>query len=124
MDEEKAIRRFLGERPDAEQLRVWRKTLEDRQYPGAAGTFVHPFDDNNFIAGHGTIGLEILEDAPDTRAIWSIRATAPAPVFHPRPRPPRSHPIARNPYDPLVTSMEESLIVELRIADSVLGLRN
>src|SRR5438477_2371333 len=45
------------------------KTLEDRQYPGAAGTFVHPFDDNNFIADHGTIGLEILEDAPDTRAI-------------------------------------------------------
>src|SRR5216117_2432526 len=45
------------------------KTLEDRQYPGAEGTFVHPFDDNNFIAGHGTMGLEILEDAPDTNAI-------------------------------------------------------
>src|SRR3989454_4781823 len=27
------------------------KALEDRQYPGANGTFVHPFDDNNFIAG-------------------------------------------------------------------------
>src|SRR5438445_13175295 len=35
--------------------------LEDRQYPGAEGTFVHPFDDHNFIAGHGTMGLEILE---------------------------------------------------------------
>jgi threonine dehydratase len=45
------------------------KTLEDRQYPGADGTFVHPFDDDNFIAGHGTMGLEILEDAPDARAI-------------------------------------------------------
>src|SRR3989440_8812443 len=45
------------------------KTLEDRQYPGAEGTFVHPFDDNNFIAGHGTMALEILEDAPDTKAI-------------------------------------------------------
>ncbi len=33
------------------------------------GTFVHPFDDHNFIAGHGTMGLEILEDAPDTKAI-------------------------------------------------------
>jgi threonine dehydratase len=30
---------------------------------------VHPFDDDNFIAGHGTMGLEILEDAPDTTAI-------------------------------------------------------
>src|SRR2546423_5192263 len=26
------------------------KTLEDRQYPGADGTFIHPFDDDNFIA--------------------------------------------------------------------------
>jgi threonine dehydratase len=45
------------------------KTLEDRQYPGVEGTFVHPFDDDNFIAGHGTMALEILEDAPDTMAI-------------------------------------------------------
>jgi threonine dehydratase len=33
------------------------------------GTFVHPFDDHNFIAGHATMGLEILEDAPDAAAI-------------------------------------------------------
>src|ERR1700730_14073695 len=45
------------------------KPLEDRQYPGVEGTFVHPFDDDNFIAGHGTMALEILEDAPDTKAI-------------------------------------------------------
>src|SRR5476651_1153407 len=45
------------------------KALEDRAYPGVEGTFVHPFDDHNFIAGHGTMGLEILEDAPDTAAI-------------------------------------------------------
>jgi len=45
------------------------KTLEDRQYPGAEGTFIHPFDDDNFIAGHGTMALEILEDAPDTKTI-------------------------------------------------------
>src|SRR5438128_5739027 len=30
------------------------KALDDRQYPGANGTFVHPFDDHNFIAAHGT----------------------------------------------------------------------
>ncbi|MBC7877109.1 MAG: pyridoxal-phosphate dependent enzyme [Anaerolineales bacterium] len=42
------------------------KALEERSYPGAEGTFIHPFDDHNFIAGHATMGLEILEDAPDT----------------------------------------------------------
>src|SRR5207237_10592890 len=45
------------------------QALEARAYPGAEGTFVHPFDDDNFIAGHGTMGLEILEDAPDTAAV-------------------------------------------------------
>src|SRR5881409_763623 len=45
------------------------QTLEDRSYPGVEGTFIHPFDDQNFIAGHATMGLEILEDAPDTAAI-------------------------------------------------------
>jgi threonine dehydratase len=45
------------------------KTLEDRAYPGVEGTFIHPFDDPNFIAGHGTMGLEILEDVPDASAV-------------------------------------------------------
>ena len=45
------------------------KALEDRSFPGAEGTFVHPFDDHNFIAGHGTMGFEILEDAPDTKTV-------------------------------------------------------
>ena len=45
------------------------KALEERSFPEAEGTFVHPFDDHNFIAGHGTMGLEILEDAPDARAV-------------------------------------------------------
>src|SRR5437660_6616254 len=43
--------------------------LDDRAFPGVEGTFVHPFDDDNFIAGHGTMALEILEDAPDTKVI-------------------------------------------------------
>jgi threonine dehydratase len=47
---------------------AWR-ALDERVFPGAEGTFVHPFDDHNFIAGHGTMALEILEDAPDTAAI-------------------------------------------------------
>jgi threonine dehydratase len=45
------------------------KALDDRSFPGVEGTFVHPFDDHNFIAGHATMGLEILEDAPDTVAV-------------------------------------------------------
>ncbi len=45
------------------------KALDERSFPGVDGTFVHPFDDHNFIAGHGTIGLEILEDAPDAVAV-------------------------------------------------------
>ena len=45
------------------------KALDERAFPGARGTFVHPFDDHNFIAGHATMGLEILEDAPDTKAV-------------------------------------------------------
>jgi threonine dehydratase len=48
--------------------RAW-QTLEERAYPGVEGTFVHPFDDHNFIAGHGTMALEILEDLPHTKAV-------------------------------------------------------
>ncbi len=33
------------------------------------GTFVHPFDDVDVIAGQGTIGLEILEQLPDVEAV-------------------------------------------------------
>ena len=45
------------------------KALDDRAFPGVDATFVHPFDDDNFIAGHATMGLEILEDAPDVTAV-------------------------------------------------------
>jgi threonine dehydratase len=43
--------------------------LGERAFPGIDGTFVHPFDDHNFIAGHATMGLEIFEDAPDAVAV-------------------------------------------------------
>jgi threonine dehydratase len=33
------------------------------------GRFVHPFDDDDFISGNGTVALEILEDVPDVDAI-------------------------------------------------------
>ena len=45
------------------------KALDERFFPGVGGTFIHPFDDDDFIAGHGTMGLEILEDVPDVTAV-------------------------------------------------------
>jgi threonine dehydratase len=42
---------------------------ETHQFPGLEGTFVHPFDNHDFIAGHATMGLEILEDCPDVRTV-------------------------------------------------------
>ena len=33
------------------------------------GHFVHPFDDDRFISGNGTVGLEIVEDLPDVDAV-------------------------------------------------------
>lgn len=44
-------------------------TLTEREHPRFGGAFVHPFDDDNFIAGNATAGLEILEDLPDVNAI-------------------------------------------------------
>jgi threonine dehydratase len=45
------------------------KALDERFFSGVDGTFIHPFDDDDFIAGHGTMGLEILEDAPEVTAV-------------------------------------------------------
>ena len=45
------------------------QALDEHAFPGMDATFVHPFDNHNFIAGHATMGLEILEDAPDTAAV-------------------------------------------------------
>lgn len=45
------------------------KALDERSFRGVDGTFIHPFDDDNFIAGHATMGLEILEDLPDVAAV-------------------------------------------------------
>ena len=61
--------RALGARVITVPYEVAWKALDDRAFPGVEGVFVHPFDDHNFIAGHATMGLEILEDAPDTATI-------------------------------------------------------
>jgi len=46
----------------------WR-TVESHGSDRMTGHFVHPFDDDQFIAGNATVGLEILEDLPDVDAI-------------------------------------------------------
>lgn len=43
--------------------------MEARAFPGVEGTFVHPFDDHDFIAGNATLGLEILEDCPEVKTV-------------------------------------------------------
>ncbi len=47
---------------------VW-QAMGARAFPGMTGVFIHPFDDHDFITGHATMGLEILEDAPYTSAV-------------------------------------------------------
>ena len=46
---------------------AYRKALELKEEKGY--TFVHPFDDENVIAGQGTIGLEIINDRDDIDAV-------------------------------------------------------
>ena len=46
----------------------WR-TVERTPRRACAATSCIPFDDDDFIAGNGTAGLEILEDLPDVDAV-------------------------------------------------------
>src|SRR5579864_719653 len=63
-----AVRRLGGEIVKAPFDECW-KALADRTHPAMHGTFVHPFEDDEFIAGNASIGLEILEDLPDVTAV-------------------------------------------------------
>ena len=42
---------------------------EAHAFEGMEGTFVHPFDNHEFIAGHATMGLEIVEDCPNVATV-------------------------------------------------------
>lgn len=63
-----AVRRLGAEIVTASFDQCW-KALADRTHPSMDGTFVHPFEDDEFIAGNGSVGLEILEDLPDVDCI-------------------------------------------------------
>lgn len=45
------------------------EAMERGSFPGVEGTFVHPFDDDDFIAGNATMGLEIVEDLPNVATV-------------------------------------------------------
>ena len=61
--------RALGARLVTVPYEVAWAALGDRAFDGVEGAFIHPFDDHDFIAGHATMGLEILEDAPDAAVV-------------------------------------------------------
>jgi len=46
----------------------WR-AMDERAFPGMDGTFVHPFDDHDFVAGNATVALEIFEDLPNVKTV-------------------------------------------------------
>src|SRR5262249_10651276 len=64
----RAIERLGAPVPGATYDDCWR-TAETHHSDRMSGYFVHPFDDDRFIAGNGTVGLEILEDLPDVDVI-------------------------------------------------------
>jgi threonine dehydratase len=63
-----AIRRFGATIVPATYDECWR-TVESHASPRMRGRFIHPFDDDRFIAGNATLGLEIIEDLPRVDAI-------------------------------------------------------
>jgi threonine dehydratase len=64
----RAIERLGATIVKAPYEECWR-TVEQHHSDRMQGHFVHPFDDDLFISGNGTIGLEIVEDLPDVDAV-------------------------------------------------------
>jgi threonine dehydratase len=63
-----SIRRLGATIVQAPYEECW-KTVEAHRSDRMTGRFVHPFDDDDFISGNGTVGLEILEELPDVDAV-------------------------------------------------------
>jgi threonine dehydratase len=61
--------RALGARLVKAPFNACWRAMEDRAFPGVEGTFVHPFDDHDFIAGNATVGMEILEQLPGVKSV-------------------------------------------------------
>ena len=76
----RAIERLGASIVRASYDECWR-TVETHRSDRMQGYFVHPFDDDTFIAGNATAGLEILEDLPDVDAV--VAAIGGAAPHHP-----------------------------------------
>jgi Pyridoxal-phosphate dependent enzyme len=63
-----AVRRLGGEVVKASYDQCW-KALADRSHIAMNGAFIHPFEDDAFIAGNASAGLEIIEDLPDVDCV-------------------------------------------------------
>ncbi len=63
-----AIRRLGATLVTATYDECW-QTVEAHGSPRMRGRFIHPFDNDRFIIGNATLGLEILEDLPHVDAI-------------------------------------------------------
>lgn len=61
--------RALGARIVKASFDACWEAMERRAFAGVDGTFVHPFDDADFIAGNATMGLEIVEDLPELETV-------------------------------------------------------
>ena len=61
--------RALGARIVKASFDACWEAMEQRAFPGVEGTFVHPFDDDDFVAGNATMGLEIVEDLPEVGTV-------------------------------------------------------
>jgi threonine dehydratase len=59
----------LGARVVFAPYEDWLQIFRSRSYEGMKGLFIDDFSDPAVMAGHGTIGLEILEDLPDVEAV-------------------------------------------------------
>ena len=57
----------------AEVIRVpfadWWRVMETHDTRGVRGAFIHPVENNDVMAGHGTIAREIVEDLPDVDTV-------------------------------------------------------
>ncbi len=63
-----AIARLGGTVVKVPHERWWQAIVESR-FDGIDGLFVHPVQNEAVMAGNGTIGLELSEDAPDADAV-------------------------------------------------------
>ena len=55
----------LGARVVKVPFDEWWTAMENSKIEGVEGLFLHPVENEDLMAGNGTIGLEILEDLPD-----------------------------------------------------------